>query len=135
MYACSDENRSSFLFAKSKSVKYYVHTEQNPVDLLTRGLSYNKFLENRKFWLEGPERLTNNFEIWPKYPLMNLSPQHKGKINVNYVEVVKVNTGFLNINKFFSYENLVKFTGYFFKLLCKVQVETQRIRPRSVGLK
>ena len=49
-----DELKSEFVNEFKVPVKYYVHTEQNPVDLLTRGLSYNKFLENRKFWLEGP---------------------------------------------------------------------------------
>ncbi|XP_068238445.1 uncharacterized protein [Palaemon carinicauda] len=113
-------------------VKYnYVHTEQNPADLLTRGLSYNKFLENRKFWLEGPEWLNNNFERWPKYPFMSLSPQHKGKVNVNYVQIVKVNTGFLNINKFSSYERLVKFTSYFFRPLCKVKGGDPRERAKK----
>ena len=102
---------------------------------MTRGLSYNKFLENRKFWLEGPEWLTNNFEIWPKYPLMSLSPQHKGKINVNYVEVVKVNTGFLNSNKFSGYEKLVKFTSYFFKLLCKVQGGDPKDKAKKYWIK
>ena len=100
----------------------YVHTEQNPADLLTKGLSYNKYLQNRKLWLEGPDWLTNEFDKWPKYPLMSISPEHKNKINVNYVsEVIKVNTGILDIDKFSSYEKLLKITSYLFKFLCKLK--------------
>ena len=59
-----DELKSEFVNEFKVPVTYhYVHTEQNPADLLTRGLSYNKFLENRKFWLKALEWLTNNFEI------------------------------------------------------------------------
>ena len=75
-----DELKSEFVNEFKVPVKYhYVHTEQNPTYLMTRGLSYNKFLENRKFWLEGREWMTNNFEIWPKYPLMSLSHNIKVK--------------------------------------------------------
>ena len=90
---------------------HYVYTEQNPADLITRGLSYNKYL-NMKFWLEGPEWLTNNFENCPKYPLMSISPENKNKINVNYTnsEILKVNTEILDINKFSNYENLLRCT-------------------------
>ena len=101
---------------------HYVNTDQNPADLVTRGLSYNKYLSVRKFWLEGPEWLTNDFKKWPKYPLMSLSPEHRIKVNVNYVsKVIKVNSGILNINKFSNYEKLIRCTGYLFKFFCKVK--------------
>ena len=102
---------------------HYVYTEQNPANLITRGLSYNKYLNNMKFWLEGSEWLTNNFENWPKYPLMSISPEHKNKINVNYTnsEILKVNTGILDINKSSSYEKLLRCTSYIFKWLCKLK--------------
>ena len=40
----------------------YVHTNQNPADLLTRGRSYDKYLRNRNLWLKGPSWLTNEFK-------------------------------------------------------------------------
>ena len=59
---------------------------------------------------------------WPKYPLMSLSPEHRIKVNVNYVsKVIKVNSGILNINKFSNYEKLIRCTGYLFKFFCKVK--------------
>ena len=47
---------------------HYVNTFENPADMITRGLSYNKYLSKLKFWLEGPFWLTNDFENWPHYP-------------------------------------------------------------------
>ena len=43
-------------------VYHYVNTLENPADMITRGLSYNKYLSKIKFWLEGPVWLTNDFE-------------------------------------------------------------------------
>ena len=76
----------------------YVHTNQNPADMLTRGISHDKYLQNRNLWLKGPSWLTNEFKDWPKYPLMSISPVHKSKVNVNFNQIVEVNTGILEIN-------------------------------------
>ena len=78
----------------------YVHTNQNPADMLTRGISYDKYLRNRNLWLKGLSWLTNEFKDWPKYPLMSISPDHKSKVNVNLNQIVKVNTGILDINQY-----------------------------------
>ena len=40
----------------------YVKTDQNPADLVTRGLSYNKYLSNMKLWIERPEWLSNDLD-------------------------------------------------------------------------
>ena len=40
----------------------YVHTNQNPADLLTRGISYDKYLRIRNLWLKDPSWLTNKFK-------------------------------------------------------------------------
>ena len=46
-------------------VYHYVNMDDNPADMITRGLSYKKYLSKLKFWLEGPEWLTNNLRIGP----------------------------------------------------------------------
>ena len=38
---------------------HYVNTEENPADLITRGLTSNKYLIKTQLWLEGPEWLTS----------------------------------------------------------------------------
>ena len=97
----------------------YVHTNQNPANLLTRGISYDKYLRNRNLWLKGPSWLTNEFKDWPKSPLMSISPDHKSKVNVNFNQIVKVNTGILDINKYSNYDKLLKVTSMLFKPFCK----------------
>ena len=56
-----------------------------------------------------------NFKNWPKYPLMNISPVHKSKVNVNLIQIVKVNTGILDINKYSNHDKLLKVTSMLFK--------------------
>merc|ERR1712121_217056 len=43
----------------------YVPTDQNPGDLLTRGLSFEKFKENMDFWCHGPIWIRNSTIDWP----------------------------------------------------------------------
>ncbi|XP_068227752.1 uncharacterized protein [Palaemon carinicauda] len=101
---------------------HYVNTDENTADLITKGLSYPKYLEQMKFWLEEPHWLTIDFKKWPKYPLLSLSPAQKGKICTAYAsQSKKVNTGILNINKYSSLDGLLRVTSHLFKLLCKVR--------------
>ena len=75
-----------------------------------------------KFWLEGPDWLTNDFEKWPHYPLLSISPDHKYQISTACtLQANKVNTGILNINKYSDFEKLLKCTGYLFKFLSKTK--------------
>ena len=72
--------------------------------------------------MEGPEWLTNDFEKWPQFPLLSISPLLKSQINVTVaMQVNKVNTGILNINKYSDFEKLLKTTSYFFKLASNVK--------------
>ena len=101
---------------------HYVHTEENPADVITKGLSYSKYLEKQKFWLEGPQWLTNDFHLWPQYPLLSISSTQKGKImTACTLQPPKVNTGIVNINKYSSFEGLLKGTAYLFKFLSKIK--------------
>ena len=49
-----------------------------------------------------------------KYPLMNISPNHKSKVNVNLNQIVIVNIGILDINKYSNYDKLLKVTSMLF---------------------
>ena len=101
---------------------HYVNTEENPADLVTEGLSYNKYLNKRKFWLEGPQWISNNFQQWPDYPLLSISPDHKLKISTSCtVQHNQVNTGVFNINKFSSLDKLIKCTSYMYNFLSQVK--------------
>ena len=55
----------------------YIPTDQNPADLLTRGLTYEKFQLNLNFWLFGPAWLSNDPVVWPSSDLNCISSEHK----------------------------------------------------------
>ena len=99
---------------------HYVNTLENPADMITRGISYNKFLSKMKFWLEGPTWLTNDFGKWPQYPLLSISPNQKYQISTTCtIGANKVNTGIININKYSSYVQLLKQTELLFRFVSK----------------
>ena len=108
---------------------HYVNTSENPADLVTKSLSYTKFLEKLEFWLHGPQWLTNEFDKWPQFPLLSVAPEQKYQVSTlcNMQNLNKVNTGILNINKYSNYELLLKTTEYLFKLASK----TKGFNPRK----
>ena len=54
----------------SLSVKLkYVPTDQNPADLLTRGVTFEKFQQSLRRWTLGPEWLSKNPIEWPSSEL------------------------------------------------------------------
>ena len=55
----------------------YIPTAENPADLLTRGLSFEVFKKNLKFWLHGPEWLSSVNVVWPSSELNCLSSASK----------------------------------------------------------
>ena len=68
--------------------------------------------------LKGPSWLTYEFKDWPKYLLLSISPVYKSKVNVKLNEIVKVNTGIVDINKYSNYDKLLKVTSMLFKPFC-----------------
>ena len=59
---------------KSLSVKFrYVHTDLNPADLLTKGITLENFQQNLSLWSLGPEQLSKNPIEWPTSELQCLS--------------------------------------------------------------
>ena len=103
-------------------VYHYVNTSENPADLVTRGLTYSKFLEKLPLWLKGPSWLTNNFDDWPSFPMLSVSEGCKQRVNTAcHLQVNKVNTGILNLNKYSNFNTLMKVTSNMFKWLSKIK--------------
>ena len=101
---------------------HYVNTNDNPADLTTKGLTYNKYLKKLKFWLEGPEWITNDFENWPNFPLLSISPDYKHQVSTACtIQSNKVNSGILNINKFSNFDSLIKATRRLYVFLSKLK--------------
>ena len=61
----------------------YVPTDQNPADLLTRGLSLNKFKDLLQFWTYGTEWLKTADSDWPVNELNCLTDANKKTIQTN----------------------------------------------------
>ena len=55
----------------------FVPTSENPADMLTRGLTFEKFKQNLKFWYSGPDWLNSQNVIWPNSDLNCLSSKQK----------------------------------------------------------
>ena len=63
---------------KSLSVKFrYVHTDRNPADLLTRGITLEKFQQNLRLWSLGPEWFNKSPIEWQTSELQCLSSKNK----------------------------------------------------------
>ena len=58
----------------------YVATDQNPGDLLTRGLSLDTFKKNLTFWLKGPAFIQSHNVQWPSHDLGCLNDISKSMI-------------------------------------------------------
>ena len=75
------------------SVKYkipihlrYVPTDQNPADLLTRGLTLDIFKKNFDFWIYGPEWIRKDVVVWPVSNLSCLSNASKSVVLATIVD-------------------------------------------------
>ena len=79
----------------------YVPTDQNPGDLLTRGLSFDVFQRNLEFWLHGPSWIQRDVASWPSHELGCLSAHSKSIVTNACLE---------NVNK--SIEPVVPFDRY-----------------------
>ena len=103
----------------------YVPTNQNPADLLTTGLSLNKFKDLLQFWTYGPEWLKTADSDWPVNELNCLSDANKKTIQTN---VAIDNDQFQGPTKSFSnYGMLLRVTELvfrFIKIKCKVNIDT-----------
>ena len=91
---------------------FHVPTKENPVDLVTRGISLKQFRKST-LWLHGPEWLCD-CDSWPsqKQYVMVSEIIAEPMPQVPKVEPV------LDINKFSSLSKLLSVTSYLFKFIC-----------------
>ena len=85
-------------FKKSLKQRYgveiafrYVKTDENPGDLITRGVSFSEFDQKKALWFHGPSWISTYPINWPRNPLECISGEHKETLNAN--EIVEVNMG------------------------------------------
>ena len=106
----------------------YVKSEDNPCDLLTRGLSFNEFVKKLSFWKHGPSWLPDFQNSWPDYTLGCLSaaskhlvaPRSSGYANFNANAEMSTEP-LVDVEKFSSFRKALKVTTLVFKAIFKMK--------------
>ena len=105
----------------------YVKSEDNPCDLLTRGLSFNEFVKRLSFWQHGPLWLPDFRDSWPDSALGCLSAASKSFIapssSVNATFNVDVTSAepLVDVERFSSFSKALRVTTLVFKAIFKMR--------------
>ena len=103
----------------------YVHTSQNPADLVTRGLSTATFLDKWHFWLHGPEWLIGEPIVWPEGPLKCLSEASKVLVQDSYVPTAQARPlraeSLFNVEDYSNLHKLLRVAALVFKFINKLR--------------
>lgn len=102
----------------------HIATDQNPADLISRGMDVPSFISSR-LWRSGPEWLSQPEEEWPK-TIMRISPSEQNIINNECKPIVPVvmfmgkdiTTNKAKVSVLYKYNNLFKIlrvTAYVFR--------------------
>ena len=105
----------------------YVKSEDNPCDLLTRGLSFNEFVKQLSFWQHGPLWLPDFRDSWPDSALGCLSAASKSLVapssSVNATFNVDVTSAepLVDVERFSSFSKALRVTTLVFKAIFKMR--------------
>ena len=113
----------------------YVPSELNPADMITRGLSYEKFQQNIQYWLSGPEWLNNNPVIWPTSELNCLSSKQKSFVCATYAQNATENKGIEPIVPFECYSSLNKLINVTASVFQVINVFRERKGKEPIDIK
>ena len=115
------------LFKKNLDEEYgisvnfkYVKSNDNPCDLLTRGITFSDFQEKFAFWLQGPSWLPSSLDAWPDSSLGCLSENNKmlvqssGSASVN-VNIAEASNCLINVCEFSELRKLFLTAKYLFR--------------------
>ena len=115
----------------------YIPTEDNPADLLTRGISFKDFKSKFEFWLHGPKFLSTSPFQWPIRTLGCLSEKDK-LLTCN--AVINHKLPLLPVERFSNVNKLYRVTAYVFKFikLCrkvKTSIQNEIVNATQYWLK
>ena len=106
----------------------YVKSEDNPCDLLTRGLFFNEFVKQLSFWQHGPQWLPDFRDSWPDSALGCLLAASKSlvvpssSINVTFnANVVMSAEPLVDEERFSSFSKTLKVTTLVFKAIFRMR--------------
>ena len=123
------------LFLKNLEEKYgikvsfkYVKSEDNPCDLITRGLSFNEFNKKLSFWTQGPEWLPSYQISWPDSSLGCLSESSKRQTRAQGASAsfnidlhARPENTLVDIEKYSTLNKLLGVTSKVFKVINKLK--------------
>ena len=101
------------------SINYrFVPTLQNPADMLTRGLSFDKFEQNFDTWCYGPQWLRSINVNWPTSELNCVKPCHRSIVlNINLQDKGTDLEPLVPFEKYSSLSKLINVTTFVIKAL------------------
>ena len=97
-----------------------VNTNDNPADLITRGVSLNKFKAQFLFWLHGPSWLVSEALQWPASELGCLSADSPMLVLNNAVVISPVGfagSAMIGLERFSSLAKLLRVVTYVFRFV------------------
>ena len=100
----------------------YVPTDQNPGDLLTRGLSLEQFKQRLDFWVYGPKWIQSQELVWPSSQLNCLSEASKSIVLSTQISVAKVMEPLVPFERYSKFNKLVGVTAKMIEGLNKLKV-------------
>ena len=100
----------------------YVSTDQNPADLLTRGLTLEQFKMNMDFWMHGPKWIQSSNVIWPSHDLNCLSVTNKSIVLSTCISNVKSLQPIVPFDRYSKLNKLIGVTSKMIEGLCKFKL-------------
>ena len=107
----------------------YVQSSENPADMLTRGMTIEKFRDNFSTWMTGPSWLSESPLVWPESKLGCISDSIKtSMINNVPVSNTVINsivandaTSVSDVNRFSSWNKLIRSLRLVFSFINKAR--------------
>ena len=78
----------------------YVPTTENPGDLLTRGLTFDRFRECLDFWIHGPTWMRSPSVVWPTSELRCLNVDSRNLVLATELEFQEPKSPLVSFEKF-----------------------------------
>ena len=105
---------------------FYVPSEENPADMLTRGISFKEFEKGLEFWKHGPYWLNKEPVHWPKNNLGCLSETSKtltpsSTLISNVITHNEKSTCLIDISKYSDIRKVERIATYVFKFVSKLR--------------
>ena len=105
-------------------IKYkYIKTDSNPADMLTRGMSFDKFQNNFDYWQHGPEWLNKTPLVFPISDLKCLTADQKTLVQTTILKDDKIKEiqPVIPFERYSDFNKLVRITSCVFRFINKLK--------------